>query len=288
MNPSPALVIRFHVGTTAPVRDRLLAILTDFDLVAVQEDDLTSPSEWIAHFGSIESRDAAGAAVADESEFALIDVTSTEVEDEDWAKRTQADLPAIRIGRIIVAPPWDLSEDVDPSVMTILIEPSRGFGTGHHQSTRLCLALLQAIGDLSGRSVIDVGTGSGVLAITAAKLGAAFVNAIDTDPDAVENARENIAANNVGRIVEAHVDDLTTTTIAPAGLVTANLTGTLLSRHTADLARLVQTGGSLIVSGFNIDEKPRVEEALAPFFTLSETAEEDGWWAFGMLKAECN
>jgi ribosomal protein L11 methyltransferase len=286
MNPSPALVIRFHAGTTAPVRDRLLASLADFDLVAVQEDDLTAPSEWIAHFGSSDARDAAEAAVADESEFALIEVTRTEVEDEDWARRTQADLPAIRIGRIIVAPPWDLPKDVDPSVTTILIEPSRGFGTGHHQSTRLCLALLQAIGDLSGRSVIDVGTGSGVLAIAAAKLGAAFVNAIDNDPDAVENARENIGANNVSQIVEAHVSDLTTTTIPPAGLVTANLTGALLSRHAADLARLVQTDGSLIVSGFNIDEKPRVEEALAPFFTLNETAEEEGWWAFGMLKVE--
>jgi ribosomal protein L11 methyltransferase len=280
MNPSPALVIRFHAGTTAPVRDRLLASLADFDLVAVQEDDLTAPLEWIAHFGSSDARDAAEAAVADESEFALIEVTRTEVEDEDWARRTQADLPAIRIGRIIVAPPWDLPKDVDPSVTTILIEPSRGFGTGHHQSTRLCLALLQTIGDLSGRSVIDVGTGSGVLAIAAAKLGAAFVNAIDNDPDAVENARENIAANNVGQIVEAHVSDLTTTTIPPVGLVTANLTGTLLSRHAADLARLVQTDGSLIVSGFNIDEKSRVEEALEAWFAITETAEEDDWWAF--------
>jgi ribosomal protein L11 methyltransferase len=283
---SPALVIRFHVGTTAPVRDRLLATLSDFDLVAVQEDDLTTPSEWIAHFGSSESRDAAEAAVADESEFALIEVTPTEVADEDWARRTQADLPAIRIGRIIVAPPWDLPKDTDDSVTTILIEPSRGFGTGHHQSTRLCLALLQAIGDLGSRSVIDVGTGSGVLAITAAKLGAVFVNAIDNDPDAVENARENIAANEVGQIVEAHVDDLTTTTIGPADLVTANLTGTLLARHGNDLARLVRPGGSLIVSGFNIEEKARVDEALAGSFAISETAEEDGWWAFTMLKSE--
>ena len=300
MPPSPALIIRFHVGTTAPVRDRLLAILSDFDLLAIQEDDLTTPSEWIAHFGSTESRNAAEAAVADESEFALIEVTATEVEDEDWARRTQADLPAIRIGRIIIAPPWDLPKDADPSVTTILIEPSRGFGTGHHQSTRLCLALLQGIRrapteeghgttrsntvGLDGLTVTDVGTGSGVLAITAAKLGAAFVRAIDNDPDAVENARENIAANDVGQIVEAHVDDFTTTAVEPADLVTANLTGTLLARHGNDLARLVRPGGSLIVSGFNIDEKPRVEEALTSSLAISETAEEDDWWAFVLLR----
>ena len=117
----------------------------------------------------------------------------------------------------------------DPNI-TIVIEPSRGFGTGHHQSTRLCLVLLQNR-NLSGPRVMDVGTGSGVLAIAAAKLGAAFVAAIDNDPDAVENARENIAVNGVEKIVEAHVDDLTTTTVAAADLVTANLTGTLLAQH---------------------------------------------------------
>nr|MBA2303317.1 50S ribosomal protein L11 methyltransferase [Acidobacteriota bacterium] len=163
--------------------------------------------------------------------------------------------------------------------IVVQIEPSRGFGTGHHQSTRLCIVLLQAR-DLSGLTVTDVGTGSGVLAITAAKLGAAFVTALDTDPDAVENAQENIVANGVEGTVEAHVDDLTTTTVAPADLVTANLTGPLLSQYAGELARLVRPGGSLIVSGFNVDEKARVTEALAPAFGVTEMAEEDDWFAF--------
>jgi ribosomal protein L11 methyltransferase len=166
-----------------------------------------------------------------------------------------------------------------PAPITILIEPSRGFGTGHHQSTRLCIVLLQNR-NLSGLTVTDVGTGSGVLAITAAKLGAAFVSAIDNDPDAVENARENIAANGVEKIVEAHVDDLSTTTVPPADLVTANLTGTLLAHHAADLARLVRPSGSLLVSGFNVDDKDRVIAALAPYFAVTESAEEDDWFAF--------
>jgi ribosomal protein L11 methyltransferase len=133
--------------------------------------------------------------------------------------------------------------------------------------------------------VIDVGTGSGVLAITAARLGAAAVAAIDNDPDAVENARENIAANEVADAVEAHVDDLTTTTVAPADLVTANLTGTLLSQLAPDLARLVRPGGSLIVSGFNIDEKARVTEAMSASFELTEAAEEDDWFAFVLSRS---
>ncbi|MEX2660509.1 MAG: 50S ribosomal protein L11 methyltransferase [Vicinamibacterales bacterium] len=304
MDASPALIVRFPAGTSAAVRDRLVALVADYELVAVQEDDLTAPQVWTAHFSTAAHRDAASAAVGEDAEFAQLELTATEVPDEDWARRTQADLPAIRIGRVTVAPPWDVppaspvphpaSPTPHPANVTsgphpaprtphpddvlVLIEPSRGFGTGHHQSTRLCIVLLQNR-NLSGLTVTDVGTGSGVLAITAAKLGAAFVSAIDTDPDAVENARENIAANGVEKVVEAHVDDLSTTTVPAADLVTANLTGTLLVHHAADLARLVRPSGSLLVSGFNVDEKARVMDALAPHFAITESAEEDDWFA---------
>lgn len=282
MAPSPALIVRFPPGTAAPLRDGLVALLADYELVAVQEDDLTAPQVWTAHFPTAELRDAAAVAIGADAEYVGLEVDKVDVEDEDWARRTQADLPAIRIGRVTVAPPWDLPRPSlqvpDPNI-TILIEPSRGFGTGHHQSTRLCIHLLQSR-NLAGLTVVDVGTGSGVLAITAAKLGAAFVAAMDNDPDAVENARENIAANGVEKVVEAHVDDLTTTTVPPADLVTANLTGTLLAQHADDLARLVRPGGALIASGFNVDEKARVTEALSPRFAVTETAEEEDWYAF--------
>lgn len=294
MDPSPALILRFPAGTTAPLRERLVALLSDYELVAIHEDDVERPSAWTAHFGSAAARDAAADALGADAEFTLVEASRAEIEDDDWARRTQADLPAIRIGRVTIAPPWDLpAGNVGRGVegelggqaaqVLVRIEPSRGFGTGHHQSTRLCTVLLQAR-DVSRQRVIDVGTGSGVLAITAAKLGAAFVAAIDSDPDAVENARENIAANGVEAVVEAHVDDLETTTLAPADLVLANLTGTLLSRHAGDLARLVRPGGSLIVSGFNVDEKARVAEALAPHVTVTEAAEEDDWFAFTCVR----
>jgi ribosomal protein L11 methyltransferase len=163
------------------------------------------------------------------------------------------------------------------------IEPSRGFGTGHHQSTRLCLALLQSRPPHRLR-VVDVGTGSGVLAITAARLGAATVSAIDSDTDAVENARENVAANAVEAIVDVHVDDLTRTTVASGDLVVANLTGTLLSRHAPDIARLVRPGGAVIASGFNVEERARVADAFTEEFRLVEEAEEDDWRAFVLLR----
>lgn len=286
MDASPALIIRLH-GLPAHLLDRLVALLADFELIAVQEDDLSSPNVWTAHFSSAANRDAAALAVRGDAEFASLQVEPTLVEDDDWARRTQADLPAIRVGRVIVAPPWDLpgpeSRTADPesgnSDIVVIIEPSRGFGTGHHQSTRLCLALLQHR-NLAGRTMIDVGTGSGVLAIAGAKLGAAYVEAIDLDPDAVENARENIETNEVAAVVAAHVEDFTTAARAPADVVTANLTGTILARHAVDLARYVRPAGALIVSGFNIEEKFLVENAFASVLAISESAEEEGWWAF--------
>lgn len=282
---SPALIIRLPPSATPASRDRLVALLSDHNLLAIQEDDIGAPRTWTAHFESAQSRDHAASALSAQADILPLDVEATDVEDEDWARRTQADLPAVRVGRVVVAPPWDMvaagarQPQLAVPDVTVEIEPSRGFGTGHHQSTRLCLALLQAR-DLKQRTVIDVGTGSGVLAIVAAKLGAEFVSAIDVDPDAVENARENVARNGVGAVVEVHVGDVTDSTLAPADIVTANLTGTLLARHAASLSALVRPGGSLIAAGFTVDEKGLVMEAFSEGFAPSESAEEDDWWAF--------
>jgi ribosomal protein L11 methyltransferase len=300
VNASPALVLHFPSTSDVILRDRLVALLADHGLLAIQEDDVAAPRMWLAHFATRAARDAAKATIAALPDARELRVETTEVDDEDWARRTQADLPAVRVGRLIVAPPWDLPANVDgraangqpvcrdalralpSSDVVIIIEPSRGFGTGHHESTRLSLVLLQSR-DLTGRSVLDVGTGSGVLAIAAAKLGATFVSAIDIDPDAVENARENIERNGVASAVEAHVRDfIEDHSLAAAEIVTANLTGTLLARHAHDLARLVRPAGSLIVAGFTADERDMVIDAFAPAFAVSESAEEAGWWAFVM------
>jgi len=281
---SPALIIHLTPGITAAARDQLVALLADYDLLAIQEDDLSSARTWTAHFASADARAAAASALESFAAGDPLQVEATDVEDEDWARRTQADLPAIRIGRIVVAPPWDVPAVADADgALVVEIEPSRGFGTGHHQSTRLCLVLLQSR-PLQSRTMIDVGTGSGLLAIAAAKLGAAFVSAIDVDPDAIENARENIASNGVAAAVEAHVRDLTEPGMPPADIVTANLTGTLLARHAAALTAFVKSGGSLIVAGFTVDEKPLVLEAFELEFALTESAEEDDWWAFVLTR----
>ena len=158
--------------------------------------------------------------------FPAAAATPLAIADEDWAARSQAGLKAVTVGGIIVAPPWDVP-------LTIVIQPSMGFGTGHHATTRLCLTALQRL-NVRGREVLDVGTGSGVLAIAASRLGAAGVRAFDDDQDAIQAAWENLALNP-GAVVTMLVGDLRTLDLEPAHLVLANITGGMLIASAARL-----------------------------------------------------
>jgi ribosomal protein L11 methyltransferase len=173
--------------------------------------------------------------------------------------------------------------------MSIVIQPSMGFGTGHHSTTRLCLRALQREA-LAGRTVLDIGTGSGILAIAAVRLGAARALGIDRDPDAIQAARGNLSLNPDAAAVMFEVADLTevrlkgdTTGAAPADIVTANLTGALLARQAQRILEMLRTGGRLIVSGLLADERDHVVAAFQPAEILWE-GREDEWVAitFGL------
>jgi ribosomal protein L11 methyltransferase len=130
---------------------------------------------------------------------------------------------------------------------------------------------------------MDFGTGSGVLAIAAAKLGAASVLAVDDDPDAISAARRNITGNGVESIVTLHCEDLRTfTPPAPVPILLANLSGALLSNLADTILGSVSRGGALIASGLSVDEDAQVLEAFRPSATLRTRLCEDEWSCFVM------
>jgi len=270
----PALEIR------AADPDRLYAAIDDFSPTALEE----RTDSIRVFFSTTSARDNAQSALAPKFQVAAIDVP-----DEDWARRSQADLQPVTVGRLTICPRGTASpQPLAPSPDVIVITPSMGFGTGHHATTRLCLAALQTL-DLSHLSVLDVGTGSGVLAIAADRLGAASALGIDHDQDAVQAARENLALNPTARRVSFAVADLRTTPLPRAGVVTANLTGALLIETAADLLGAVEDGGTLIVSGLLAGEREEVVEALTGGQYVQHQRivwerEEDGWVGLAVKK----
>jgi ribosomal protein L11 methyltransferase len=302
----PALDLRFAPGPGAGTfQDMLYAELDAFEPVAIQEHE--TGDGWRVFFRTAALRDAARATLASEFGNALLELIPQDVGDEDWARRSQAALKAVRVGRIVVAPPWEASplvmrdpgsgmqkRDPGPRIPTdpepripdpgsdilIVIDPSMGFGTGHHATTRLCLKLLQKI-DVHGKRVIDVGTGSGVLALAAWALGASAVSALDYDADALHNARENLERNGAGEAIEIVEGDLGSVALRPADIVVANLTAAVIKRYAASLRRLVADNGLLIVSGFSGEE---VEEIPSAFRVKPDEVLREGEWTAILMR----
>jgi ribosomal protein L11 methylase PrmA len=290
--PWPALQIHLP-GCDPQLEELVLAELDDFQPTAISEEG--HPSALRAFFESAQSRDAAARALA--SAFGThLYVESISVDDQDWAARSQAQLTAVTIGCLVVAPPWDWSSGSDPRtgrgsevgaprrvtvrgsdpmIARVVIQPSMGFGTGHHATTRLALMALQNL-PLDGRSALDIGCGSGVLAIAAVGLGARSATGIDIDPDALENARENAALNEMGDRVTFEQGDFREIS-RRADIVMANLTGGLLERSAAKLAGTVEPGGALIISGFMESEKDVVVPALQSRLELRAIEQEEEW-----------
>lgn len=268
------------ISPTAPSEERLAQIVADLQdahLTAVEERETSTR----LFFLSSEARDRAAAELRTEPDLA---VETVDVSDEDWAARSQASLTPVKVGRIIVAPPWAAVRDAED--LLVVIQPSMGFGTGHHPSTRLCLRLLQEC-RLDDAAVLDLGTGSGVLAIAARRLGAARVLAIDNDPDALTSARENVALNGVEKFVSLEQTDLGAPQAPPLDharrafdLVLANLSAAVLLRYTRELQARVAAGGVLVAGGFGVSDEADVQQAFARAGLVAcVRAEEDGWVA---------
>lgn len=200
------------------------------------------------------------------------------IADEDWAEAWRAHFAPFPIGRrLVIAPPWE--QPVSPGREVLTIEPGRAFGTGQHGSTAGCLLLLETLVESRRPArAIDVGTGSGILAIAAARLGVAEVHALDSDPDAVASAALNVERNRLGGRVRCAVADVATLEVAAAPLVLANLLAAAHRALAPRYASLVTPGGVLVLGGLLDGEAPDIARAMtAHGFACRDRRSVEGW-----------
>ncbi len=201
------------------------------------------------------------------------------VADEDWAETWKEFFHTEKIGaRTVIKPTW---EEYEAKAREIVVEldPGAAFGTGQHATTSLCIRALE---DLvrPGMTVFDVGTGSGVLAIVAAKLGAKRVEAVDFDPVAVRVARENVRQNGAEGIVHTERSDLLKSVEGKADLIIANIIADIIVRLFGEVKGSLAAGGTMLLSGIIEDRLPDVVEAAALHgFSVEKIEQEKGWAA---------
>ncbi len=204
------------------------------------------------------------------------------LEEEDWANAWKQHYPVLRAGeRLVVVPSW-LEHTPAPDDVVLHLDPGMAFGTGLHPTTRLCLRLLESHAR-AGVRLLDVGCGSGILAIAAAKLGAAPVLAIDNDPVAVEVAQQNAARNDVSAQVAVRLDSLGAEPRPPHydacyEVVVANIIADVLIATSRDLAAALVPGGTLISSGIIDHREDEVALMLAAAGLRLRARHTDGDW----------
>lgn len=195
------------------------------------------------------------------------------VEDQDWERVWMDDFKPQRFGqRLWICPSW--STPPDPDAVNLILDPGLAFGTGTHPTTSLCLQWLDQA-DLAGKTVIDFGCGSGILALAALKLGAGHVHAVDIDPQALQATHNNALSNNINeqQLSVAYPEALQ----SRADIMVANILLTPLIALRDSFHQLIQDNGLLVVSGILREQAEGLIEAYAEHFVHQATLSQDDW-----------
>ncbi|WP_067710209.1 MULTISPECIES: 50S ribosomal protein L11 methyltransferase [unclassified Erwinia] len=197
-----------------------------------------------------------------------------QIEDKDWEREWMANFHPMRFGqRLWICPSW---RDVpDPSAVNVMLDPGLAFGTGTHPTTALCLSWLDSL-DLAGKTVIDFGCGSGILAIAALKLGAAKAIGIDIDPQAIQASRDNAERNGVSDNLTLYLPHEQPDNLS-ADVVVANILAGPLRELAPLISVLPKAGGHLGLSGILASQAESVCEAYEQAFVLDPVAEKEEW-----------
>lgn len=202
---------------------------------------------------------------------------AVELEEREWRDSWKKYFGVQRFGsRTVVVPSW-IEYEPKPADVVIRIDPGMAFGTGQHPTTAMCLTALEELVDEESR-VIDLGCGSGILAIAAARFGAVRVLAVDNDPQAVKAASENVAENAVVRTVEVQEGSLGEEPGEQFNIVVANISGLTLQRLAPSIAASLGLGGRLIASGFLEDAVETLKAAFSAEGLAVDRVVEEGVW----------
>lgn len=209
--------------------------------------------------------------------------------DADWIKLSQEGLPPVRAGRFFVYGAHDAGK-VPHGVIPMKIEAGQAFGTGHHETTALCLSVLSDLAKLRRyNNVLDIGCGTGLLAIGAAKLWKQRATASDIDPIAVDVTRENAVANEVGPLITALTADGPThpylQSLAPYDLILANILAGPLTRLAPSIARIMAKGGTLVLSGLLHWQELTVLSFYRPHGLVLKDIRRNNSWSALVLEA---
>ncbi len=207
-------------------------------------------------------------------------VSIVEVNEEDWATAWKQYYHPVKISeRFTIVPTWEDYTPVSTDELIIELDPGMAFGTGTHPTTVMCLQGLEKVVK-EGDTVVDIGTGSGVLSIGAAMLGAKSVHALDLDEVAVRSAQENVALNKVSDKVEVFHGNLLDTVKEPADVVVANILAEIIMSFTDDAFTIVKPGGLYVTSGIIGAKRDDVKAALeASGFVIEEVLLMEDWVA---------
>jgi ribosomal protein L11 methyltransferase len=259
-------------------REAVLAALFAAGAQGVHEDG----TALVTHFPPETDVDAIVAAVHRAAADATCEVGVTDA--TDWSVHWRDRLRTHALGALTVAPPW-LVEGLDPA-RTVVIDPGMAFGTGDHPTTRGVVRLMQDV-VRPGLVVADLGAGSAVLSIAAARLGASHVFAIEYDADAIPNAEENVRRNAVEDVVAVFEGDAAVLLplIAPVDVILANILSSVLVELLPAMRVALRDGGRAILAGILREERDALLEALhGDGWQVEREDEEEAWWSVSIIR----
>lgn len=220
--------------------------------------------------------------LGEKNSFGRMEITEEAVRDEDWKDNWKEFFkPAKITDRIVVKPTWEHYEKQEEDELIIEIDPGMAFGTGTHETTTLCIKLIEKYAKKED-ALLDVGSGSGILSIAAALLGIERILGVDIDPVAVEVSKENVELNGFSDRIEIRQGDLTKGIDYTADLVVANLMADLVMVLSKDVAKHLNDKGIFISSGILIEKKEQVSKAIINSgFEILEILEQGEWCSIG-------